>query len=48
MINSFKWNDETNMLAALTDGKFMVWYYPNAVYVDKALLQMTLHERDAR
>ncbi|BFZ00478.1 hypothetical protein BsWGS_03517 [Bradybaena similaris] len=46
MIQSHAWNDETNMLAALTDGKVLVWYYPNAVYVDKDLLPKTLFEKD--
>lgn len=47
MIQSLSWNNETNMLAALADGKFTVWYYPNAVYVDKDLLSKTTVERDA-
>ena len=48
MVQSLAWNDETNMLAALTDGKFVVWYYPNAVYVDRDLLAKTKSTRDAR
>ena len=48
MIHAHVWNDETNMLAAMTDGKMMVWYYPNAVYVDKDLLPKTLYEKDSR
>ena len=48
MIMSLVWNDVTNMLAALTDGKLMVWYYPNCVYVDRDLLPSTVHERDGR
>ncbi|XP_064639074.1 intraflagellar transport protein 80 homolog isoform X2 [Lineus longissimus] len=47
MIMSLCWNDVTNMLAALADGKFIVWYYPNAVYVDKDLLPKTVFEKDA-
>ncbi|XP_005092728.1 intraflagellar transport protein 80 homolog [Aplysia californica] len=46
MIQAHAWNDETNMLAAMTDGKILVWYYPNAVYVDKDLLPRTLYEKD--
>ncbi|PIK37912.1 putative intraflagellar transport protein [Apostichopus japonicus] len=40
------WNDQTNMLAALQDGKLTVWYYPNAVYVDKELLSSTVSSKD--
>jgi len=46
MIQGHVWNDETNMLAAMTDGKILVWYYPNAVYVDKDLLPRTLFEKE--
>lgn len=47
MIMSLAWNDATNMLAALADGKFTVWYYPSAVYVDKDLLPKTVFEKEA-
>ncbi|XP_071838228.1 intraflagellar transport protein 80 homolog [Apostichopus japonicus] len=46
MIYSLAWNDQTNMLAALQDGKLTVWYYPNAVYVDKELLSSTVSSKD--
>ncbi|PVD18640.1 hypothetical protein C0Q70_21190 [Pomacea canaliculata] len=46
MIHMMAWNNETNMLAALTDGKIFVWYYPSAVYVDKDLLPKTVFEKD--
>lgn len=48
MIKSMAWNDECNMLAALADGKFIVWYIPNAVYVDRDLLPKTIYEKDPR
>ena len=48
MIQSLRWNDETNMLAALVDGKFIVWFYPNAIYTDKDLLPRTIFEKDPR
>ena len=48
MIHSLAWNDETNMLAALTDGKFIVWYYPNTAYVDRDLMSRTTSEKEAR
>ncbi|XP_050395102.1 intraflagellar transport protein 80 homolog [Patella vulgata] len=47
MIHSMAWNDETNMLAGMTDGKILVWYYPNTVYVDKDLLTSTQYQRDS-
>uniref|UniRef100_A0A2C9JF99 Uncharacterized protein n=1 Tax=Biomphalaria glabrata TaxID=6526 RepID=A0A2C9JF99_BIOGL len=47
MIQAHVWNDESNMLAAMTDGKILVWYYPNAIYVDKDLLPKTLYEKDS-
>lgn len=46
MIQSLAWNDETNMLAALADGRFIVWYYPNAIYVDKDLMSRIVYEKD--
>ncbi|KAH3859891.1 hypothetical protein DPMN_102712 [Dreissena polymorpha] len=48
MIMSLAWNDNTNMLSALADGKFTVWYYPSAVYVDRDLLPRTVFEKEAR
>ncbi|KAJ8030563.1 Intraflagellar transport protein 80-like [Holothuria leucospilota] len=46
MIYSLAWNDQTNMLAALQDGRLTVWYYPNAVFVDKELLSSTISSKD--
>ena len=48
MIQSLVWNDETNMLVALNNGRFTVWYYPNAIYVDNDVLSKTVMTRDAR
>jgi len=47
MVQSLAWNDENNMLAALTDGKLIVFYYPNVAYIDKYLLPRTVYECDA-
>ncbi|XP_013386357.1 intraflagellar transport protein 80 homolog isoform X2 [Lingula anatina] len=47
MILSQVWNDNSNMLAAMADGKFTVWYYPNVAYVDRDLLPKTVCEKDA-
>ena len=46
MVTSLAWNDTTNVLVALQDSKFTVWYYPNAVYVDKD--QLPIFVKDAR
>ena len=35
MVDSFSWNDNNDMLCALSDGKLNTWLYPNAIYVDK-------------
>lgn len=47
MIQSLCWNDSANMLAALADGKFTVWYYPNTIYVDRDLASRTVFEKEA-
>jgi len=46
MVDSFRWNEKSDMLAAIADGKLYVWYYPNVVYVDKDLLQLSRSSRD--
>jgi len=47
MVQSLAWNDENNMLAALTDGKLIIFYYPNVAYIDRYLLPQTVYEREA-
>lgn len=39
MVDSFQWNDKTDMLSAIADSKHITWFYPNAIYVDKDLMQ---------
>ncbi len=34
------------MIAAMVDGKFVVWYYPNAIFVDEDVTPLTKLERD--
>ena len=48
MVEGMAWNDESNMLVALTDSKIIVFYYPNAAYVDRQLLPKTIFEKEAR
>jgi len=38
MVDSFQWNDKTDMLSAIADSKHITWFYPNAVYVDRDLM----------
>ena len=40
MCDSFKWHDKYDMLAAAADLRVHSWYYPNAIYVDKDLIDM--------
>ncbi|XP_067950088.1 intraflagellar transport protein 80 homolog isoform X1 [Watersipora subatra] len=47
MVLSAVCHDSCNMIAALADGRLTVWYYPNAVFVDKALLSEVLFEKDS-
>lgn len=35
------------MLASISDGKLLTWFYPNAVYVDKDLMNKSLASKDA-
>lgn len=47
MVDSFQWNDNNDMLCALADGKLVTWFYPNAVYVDKDLMEHSKSVKDA-
>ena len=35
------------MLAALSDGKLLTWFYPNAIYVDKDLMRQAMSSKEA-
>ncbi|CAD8115923.1 unnamed protein product [Paramecium primaurelia] len=39
MTDSFLWNEKFDMLCAISDQRFVVWYYPTSVYVDRDLLE---------
>jgi intraflagellar transport protein 80 len=41
MSDSFLWNEKIDILSAVSDGRLNTWYYPNAIYVDKDLMEMT-------
>lgn len=47
MCESFKWNESNDMLAAVSDDKYYTWIYPNAIYLDKDLLDGSRYEKDA-
>lgn len=46
MVDTFRWNESSDMLAAVADGKLLVWYYPNVVYVDKDLMELSRSMKD--
>ncbi len=47
MVDAFQWNDNNDMLSALADGKLLCWYYPNAIYVDKDLMEHSKLSKEA-
>eukprot|EP00744_Colponema_vietnamica_P004654 GILI01006912.1.p1 GENE.GILI01006912.1~~GILI01006912.1.p1 ORF type:complete len:758 (-),score=200.90 GILI01006912.1:92-2365(-) len=47
MVDTVMWNDSCDMLTAVADGKLLTWYYPNVIYVDRDLLQLTRGQKDA-
>ena len=47
VVDSFQWNDGNDMLACISDGKLMTWFYPNAIYVDKDLMNKAMAVKDA-
>ena len=40
-VQSYAWNDGTDILAAISDNHLVVWYYPAACLVNKDLLAST-------
>ena len=46
MVADARWNDTTDTLAALADGRLVTWYYPSAVFVDRELMSKIKHVRD--
>lgn len=40
MAESFLWNDKHDILSCIADGRLQTWYYPNAIYVDKELMDL--------
>jgi hypothetical protein len=48
MVDCICWNDESNMMVAIGNGKLQIWYYPNAAFVDRDALPKTMFEKEAR
>ncbi|KAJ3020204.1 Intraflagellar transport protein 80 [Thoreauomyces humboldtii] len=46
MVETFGWNADTDLLVAMMDHKFVVWYYPNVVFVDEDVAPLTKFEKD--
>jgi intraflagellar transport protein 80 len=40
MTDSFLWHEKTDILVAISDDRIYTWYYPNAVYIDRDLLEI--------
>jgi len=45
MVDTFMWNDSTDMLIALVDEKLVMYIYPAVCFVDKDLLPKTLQHK---
>lgn len=46
-VESFAFNDETNVLVGLTDGRLTFWHHPDVAFVDRDLLPSTAVSVDA-
>jgi intraflagellar transport protein 80 len=47
MADSFLWNNKTDIISCISDGRLLTWYYPNAIYVDKDLMDICKNSREA-
>lgn len=48
MVDTFMWNDQTDMLAGLSDMKLLTWLYPTTVFIDKDILPLTVMSQVAK
>ena len=48
MVDSFSWNDASDMLTLCADGELTTYMYPNALFVDRTLLRSVRCERPSR
>lgn len=44
--DSFLWHDKFDILSSISDSKLNVYYYPNVVYIDSNLLEMTVNTKE--
>ncbi len=47
MTDSFLWNDKHDILSCIADGRLQTWYYPNAIYVDKDLMDLCKYTKES-
>lgn len=45
-VDTAAWNDTSEVLVAIADGKMLTWSYPNMVYVDRTLISEIVEARD--
>jgi intraflagellar transport protein 80 len=46
MVKTFRWNDDNDLLAAIVDTKFVIWYYPTAIFIDDDIALLSRYEID--
>ena len=46
MVDTMAWNDESDLLVAIADGKLITWYNPHVVRVDQTLLSRSKDEQE--
>ena len=42
MVDAVRWSEDTSALATISDGHLVIWYYPEAVFIDRDVLPQTL------
>ena len=48
MTDSFLWNDKNDVLCAISDSRLITWFYPNAIDVDKEIMNMTKSVKESQ
>jgi intraflagellar transport protein 80 len=46
IIETFAWNDDSDLLIAIMDSKLIIWYYPSAIFVDQDIAPLARFEKD--
>ncbi len=44
--DSFIWHDKFDILTSISDSKLVTYFYPNVVYIDTDLLEMTILSKE--